>query len=144
MKPNPLAEQKYARHVKHLDRDAIYLGEAENLDEITRVVEEIKPNVYMLAKSCVDRTPTLQLANWQIVRRMSLGSLSSEDKSKLVDLLASKGIQYKKTRYLALNPDFTETEECRHQERFGRIYSAYYETKVFLGVLGKRLIKSLK
>jgi len=122
---NSIVQKKYHNHTYHLKRDTLHLGDAENISNILEIVSVIKPNVYMLAECCVDRTPTLQLATYRIVRRMRLGLISQNDRLKLIKILEKKDIEYRRTSFLALNSDFSETIKCKFQKHFVFLYEIF-------------------
>lgn len=125
MKPNVASQKRYDFHNSHLRRDARHLGDAENFDDIVSVIDSISPNVYMLSRSCVDGVATLQLANWDVVRRIRIGSFSGDERKDLAGLLESRGIEYRRTRYLALNADYSETVKSKFQRVAVPLYDVY-------------------
>ncbi len=124
MRPNPFVQNIYRIHTKHIPKEAIHLGDAESLDDVVVVAEEISAQKFSLAKCCTDGSPTLQLANGNRVRRMRLSLLNDSQRSDAVKYLQQNGVYYKQTSYLPLNIDFSETDLCRKQERFKHIYRA--------------------
>ena len=120
---NPKVQHIYEMHTRHISRDAKHLGDADGLDDVVKIMEDIHPQVYMLARCCTDGTPTLQLANWDIVRRMRIGRFSETERQQMNDLLNIHGIIYKKTSYLAMNPDFSDTIKGNIQSRLKFIYN---------------------
>ena len=120
---NPEVQHRYELHTKYLSRDIMHLGDAEGLEDVIEVIEKIHPNVYMLARCCSDGAPTLQLANWETVRRMRIGGFSESELQEMNELLAERGIGYKKTKYYALKPDFSETFSCKIQRILKPLYA---------------------
>ncbi len=132
MRSNVKIQELYRIHTKHIPRDTEHLGEAESIQDVLDIVEKIQPNVYMLAKCCIDDKPTLQLATWKIIRRIRLNLLSITECSTVVQILEDKGIQYKRTSYLSLNPDFTETTKCIIQQRLKLLYNFVFKINQLL------------
>ncbi len=123
---NPEIQSIYELHTRHVPRDTKHLGDAEGLDDVVTAIEDTRPNVYMLTRDCTDGTPTLQLANWETVRRMRIGGFSETELQQMNELLVEQGIEYKKTRYLALNPDFSETLKCKVQTKLTFLCNIYF------------------
>lgn len=123
MKENPEVQHIYELHTRHIPRDIKHLGDAEGLNDVIATMDAIHPNVYMLSRCCTDRTPTLQLANWNTVRRMRIGGFSETERQQMNELLSQKGIKYKKTSYLAMNPDFSNTLKGSIQARLKFIHT---------------------
>jgi hypothetical protein len=126
MRKNNYVQQIYDLHTRRLSRDVKHLGDAESLDDVANTIEFVKPNVYMLAKCCTDGVPTLQLANWDIVRRMRIDAFSETDRQQMNQLFNERGIEYRETGYLALNPDFSEGLKCKIQTKLKFLYELYH------------------
>jgi len=122
MRPNRKIQELYRAHTEHIPRDTEHVGEAESVQDVLSLMGRVKPNVYMLAKCCVDGEPTLQLATWDVTRRVRLNLLSAAEREKVIKELESRGIEYRRTSYLPLNPDFTETTKCKIQKHFKFVY----------------------
>ena len=132
MRPNIKVQELYRIHTEHIPSDTKHLGEAESIQDILSIVEKIQPNVYMLAKCCTDGKPTLQLATWKMTRRVRLNLLSITERSAIIQTLENKGIQYRRTSYLPLNPDFTETTKCMIQQQLKPLYNFVFKISQLL------------
>lgn len=132
MRSNKKVQEIYKIHTQHISRDVKHLGEAENEQDILNIVKEIKPNVYMLSSCCVDGEPTLQIANYQKVRRIRLNLFSSVERKSIINQLENNGIEYRMTSYLPLNRDFIETLRCKIQKCLPYwVLNIWFKLKIF-------------
>ncbi len=122
MRQNCKIQELYRAHTQRIACDTEHVGDAENARDVLDLADKINPNVYMLAKCCVDGETTLQLATWNTVRRVRLNLLSLAERKGIIKELESRGIEYRRTSYLPLNPDFTETTKCKIQKHFKFVY----------------------
>ena len=123
MKNNKIVQELFEVHTRHIPRQTIHLGDAENWRDIMNVKNKINAKLYMLSKCCTDGTPTLQLRNSRKIRRIRLGNFSKNELDEIIRKLDKSGLKYCETRYLALNPDFSRTKRCIFQERFSFFYN---------------------
>lgn len=138
---NKKVQELYDIHTRHIPRDTKHLWEAENLDDILDIIKLIKPNVYMLVKCCTDWELTLQLATFEIVRRVRLNLLSIIDCNEIINILENVWIEYRKTSYLCLNSDFSETFKCKIQKRMKILYNTLFKlNQIRLNILNNKLI----
>ena len=118
MLPNKKAKEAYELHARNARGDRQHLGNAENIDEIIQVIENISPRSYTLVASCVDWAPTLKLKAPGITRRINLSHLSDEEKHKLVEILDEREITHKPVDFFNINPDYSVPLRTRMQKVF--------------------------
>lgn len=134
MLPNKKAKEAYELHAKNAKGDRQHLGNAENIEEIIKVIENISPRSYTLVASCVDWAPTLKIKAPGLTRRINLSLLSDQEKHRLVEILDEREIPYKPVDFFNINPDFSVPLSTRMQKSISYVIKLYdFCLKMFYG-----------
>ena len=107
MRAHPEAEQAYALHTAHKQGDwrkRIYVGLAENVDEVLDLVDASAARHYSVIASCVDGTPTLRLNERHQTQRIGLALLEQREVLALVAAINARGIE-RRDRFNSLTGD---------------------------------------